>query len=143
MDKLPSGRPTIMLLSAPHNERIRRQASTLANWLQQQPDELDMDSVAWTLAVKRSQHRQRSAVVAESKARAMELLSALVRGGGTHTLLLPGRPIRKSPTAPSGSSVATVPSGKAWAARYWRRTGRLPILSSSSSTSSRMKWASL
>jgi 6-methylsalicylic acid synthase len=80
MDKLPSGRPTIMLLSASHNERIRRQASTLANWLQKQPDELDMDSVAWTLAVKRSQHRRRSAVVAESKARAMELLSALVRG---------------------------------------------------------------
>ena len=79
-DKLPSRQPTILLLSAPQDDRIRKQASTLVDWLQKQPDALDMDSVAWTLAAKRSQHKRRVAVVAESKAQAVEVLSAVAQG---------------------------------------------------------------
>jgi 6-methylsalicylic acid synthase len=90
-DKLPSKQPTMLLLSAPQDERIRKQASTLADWLKTQPDELDMNSVAWTLAVKRSQHKRRAAVVAESKTQAIELLSAVARGERNPQVVTPTR----------------------------------------------------
>ncbi|KAH7014669.1 6-methylsalicylic acid synthase [Macrophomina phaseolina] len=116
-DKLPSGQPTILLLSAPQDERIRKQASTLADWLQQQPDELDMDSVAWTLAVKRSQHRRRAAIVAESKAQAVELLSAMARG------------VRHPQTVAARASDSNKTNGAVWVfsghGAQWKGMGRV------------------
>lgn len=116
-DKLPSGQPTVLLLSAPHDERIRKQASTLADWLQQQPDELDMASVAWTLAVKRSQHRRRAAIVAESKAQAVELLSEMARG------------VRHPQTVAARASDSNKTNGAVWVfsghGAQWKGMGRV------------------
>lgn len=77
--KLPSDQPTMLVLSAPQDERVRKQAVSLGNWLQKQPDDLDMNAVAWTLANKRTHHKRRAAIVAGSKAQAIELLSSIAQ----------------------------------------------------------------
>ncbi|KAJ4348473.1 uncharacterized protein N0V89_009848 [Didymosphaeria variabile] len=120
--KLPSDQPTMLLLSAPHDERIRKQASTLANWLQQQPSELDMNSVAWTLAVKRSQHRRRAAIVAENKAQAIELLSSVAQGAKHPQIILQEKGSVKAPDSSKKEGAVWVFSGHG---AQWKGMGRM------------------
>ncbi|RMZ77839.1 hypothetical protein DV737_g4178, partial [Chaetothyriales sp. CBS 132003] len=72
--------PTVLLLSSPQRSRIKSLAANLARWLETTSDEIDLDSVAYTLAVKRGHHKFRSGIVAGSKAEAVELLNALAEG---------------------------------------------------------------
>ncbi|KAF2444313.1 hypothetical protein P171DRAFT_494589 [Karstenula rhodostoma CBS 690.94] len=120
-NKLPSSQPIMLPLSGPQDERLRKQAQTLANWLQQQPDELDMNSVAWTLAVKRSQHRRRAAVVAESKAQAIELLSVVAQGGNHPQIILQEKGSIKAPDSSKKEGAVWVFSGHG---AQWKGMGR-------------------
>ncbi|MCJ1466161.1 hypothetical protein MMC07_004780 [Pseudocyphellaria aurata] len=74
---------TILLLSAPQISRIGAAATRLAEWLESsrssQNEEVDLESVAYTLAVKRGHHKFRTAIIAKSLTEAVELLSALAQ----------------------------------------------------------------
>lgn len=73
--------PTMLLLSAPQSPRIKAAATSLADWLESskgpQNKKIDLDSVAYTLAVKRGHHKFRTAIIAKSPAEAVELLHVL------------------------------------------------------------------
>ncbi|MCJ1263393.1 hypothetical protein MMC22_003263 [Lobaria immixta] len=73
--------PTMLLLSAPQLPRIKAAATSLADWLESskgpQNKKIDLDSVAYTLAVKRGHHKFRTAIIAKSSAEAVELLHVL------------------------------------------------------------------
>ena len=75
---------TVLLLSAPQPSRIKSAAARLALWLKnsrnsrQQDD--GIDSVAYTLAVKREHHKFRAAIVTRNKTDAIELLQKLAEG---------------------------------------------------------------
>ncbi|RDL32629.1 uncharacterized protein BP5553_09085 [Venustampulla echinocandica] len=84
--KVPTGSPTILVLSAPQESRIKDAATDLASWLEDSPESVDLESVAYTLAVKRHHHRFRSVVVAESKIEAIQLLDDLARGKFSNTV---------------------------------------------------------
>ncbi|KAL5392032.1 hypothetical protein PMIN06_007732 [Paraphaeosphaeria minitans] len=120
--KLPSSQPIMLPLSAPQDERLRKQAQTLATWLQQQPDDLDMSSVAWTLAVKRSKHRRRAAIVAESKAQATELLSLLAQGANHPQIVLQEKGALKAPDSSRKEGTVWVFSGHG---AQWKGMGRV------------------
>lgn len=72
---------TVLLLSAPQPSRIKSDAARLALWLKSSRSSLQqdygIDSVAYTLAVKRGHHRFRAAIVTRNKAEAVELLQKL------------------------------------------------------------------
>ena len=72
---------TVLLLSAPQPSRIKSAAARLALWLKNSRNSLQqdygIDSVAYTLAVKREHHKFRAAVVTRSKTEAIELLQKL------------------------------------------------------------------
>lgn len=121
-NKLTSNQPFMLPLSAPQDERLRKQAQTLANWLQQQPDELDMNSVAWTLAVKRSQHKRRAAVVAENKAQAIELLSSVAQGINHPQIILQEKGSIKAPASSKKEGTVWVFSGHG---AQWKGMGRV------------------
>lgn len=74
---------TILLLSAPQISRIGAAAARLAEWLKTsrgpQNEKIDLDSVAYTLAVKRGHHKFRTAIIAKSPTEAVELLSAIAQ----------------------------------------------------------------
>lgn len=74
---------TMLLLSAPQLPRIKAAAANLAQWLESskgsQNQEVDLDSVAYTLAVKRGHHKFRTAIIAKSPTEAVELLTVLAQ----------------------------------------------------------------
>ncbi len=77
-----SGRSTILLLSAPQSSRIKNMAARLARWLEDRKpnDPVSLDSVAYTLAVRRGHHKFRTALVAENRADAINILSSIAQG---------------------------------------------------------------
>jgi len=56
---------TIITLSGTHSSRIKSTAAKLARWL-------NLNSMAYTLAVKRGHHKFRTAIIAETQAEAVE-----------------------------------------------------------------------
>lgn len=71
---------TMLLLSAPQSSRIKAAATSLAHWLESSKnEEIDLGSVAYTLAVKRGHHKFRTAIVAKSLTEAVDLLSGLAQ----------------------------------------------------------------
>ena len=68
----------MLLLSTLRLQCIKVAAASLANWLKSlkglQDEQIDKDSVAYTLAVKRGHHKFRTAIVAKSSMEAIELL---------------------------------------------------------------------
>ncbi|KAF1977129.1 polyketide synthase [Bimuria novae-zelandiae CBS 107.79] len=120
--RLPSDQPVMLPLSAPHDERIRKQAQTLANWLEKHPEDLDMNSVAWTLAVKRSQHRRRAVIVAENKAQAIELLSSVSQGTSHSQIILQEKASVKAPDSSKKEGAIWVFSGHG---AQWKGMGRV------------------
>ena len=64
----------LFLLSAHSKKATKESARQLSRWLQHQPGDLDMQSVAYTLAQRRSFMPWRMSLVAQSRA---ELLEAL------------------------------------------------------------------
>jgi 6-methylsalicylic acid synthase len=90
--------PTILLLSGPQAARVKKAAASLAYWLQQpksaQSEVADLDSVAYTLAVKRGHHKFRTAIVAEGRTEAIELLN-LVAQNRQNAQIFSGRTLTK------------------------------------------------
>ncbi|MCJ1241087.1 hypothetical protein MMC14_009091 [Varicellaria rhodocarpa] len=75
--------PTILLISAINLARIRASAVNLATWLEdcwKQKGEAELDSVAYTLAVKRGHHKVRTAIIADNRTEAISLLKAVAQG---------------------------------------------------------------
>ena len=75
---------TILLLSAPQSSRIKATAAKLARWLDN-PDHRSEDyawlnSIAYTLAVKRGHHQFRTAVAIKSRGDAVNILMSLAEG---------------------------------------------------------------
>lgn len=68
---------TVLLLSAPQSSRTKSAAARLALWLENQNYEIE--SVAYTLAVKRGHHKFRTAIVTGSRAEAIGLLQKLAQ----------------------------------------------------------------
>ena len=75
---------TVLLLSGPQSSRINAAAANLATWLGQSRTllnkDIDLESVAYTLAVKRGHHKFRTAIVAKTQIEAIELLTAVAKG---------------------------------------------------------------
>ena len=75
--------PVILLLSAPSSSRIKVAASDLAHFLAMSEEfrngEIDLQSVAYTLAVKRGHHRFRTAILADSQTEAVHLLNEVTQ----------------------------------------------------------------
>lgn len=75
---------TILLLSAPQSSRIKNTAAKLARWLQDSEHNADdpgrLDSIAYTLAVKRGHHKIRTAAIVESRADAINILNSIAQG---------------------------------------------------------------
>lgn len=76
--------PVVLLLSAPQASRLGPAAAGLASWLknptQSVDDECGLESIAYTLAVKRGHHKFRTAIVAKTKSEAIELLDLFAQG---------------------------------------------------------------
>lgn len=81
---LASKDSTILLLSAPQSSRIKSAAAKLARWLEDSElkanNPAELDSLAYTLAVKRGHHKFRTAVVVDSRADAVNLLNSIAQG---------------------------------------------------------------
>ncbi|MCJ1423702.1 hypothetical protein MMC29_001586 [Sticta canariensis] len=110
----------MLLLSAPRSKRIKVAAASLACWLKSlkgsQNEEIDLDSVAYTLAVKRGHHKFRTAIVAKSSMEAIELLSVFAQD-------------KKSPQICTGSALAKDDSnGTVWVfsghGAQWKEMGQ-------------------
>ena len=75
--------PAILLLSAPSSSRIKNAASELARFLgaskELKNNEIDLHSIAYSLAVKRGHHKFRSAIVADSTIEAIKLLNEVAQ----------------------------------------------------------------
>lgn len=75
---------TILLLSAPQSSRIKDTAAKLARWLQDSEHDAEdpgrLDSIAYTLAVKRGHHNFRTAAIVESRADAINVLNSIAQG---------------------------------------------------------------
>lgn len=75
---------TILLLSAPQSSRIKNTAAKLARWLQDSEHNVEdpgrLDSIAYTLAVKRGHHNFRTAAIVESRADAINILNSIAQG---------------------------------------------------------------
>ena len=75
---------SLLLLSAPQASRTRSFAAKLVQWLQdyevEHPGKDIIQSVAYTLGVKRGHHKFRTALVAETQAEAIKLLHAVADG---------------------------------------------------------------
>lgn len=75
--------PTMLLLSAPQLPCIKAAATSMADWSESSKDlqneEIGLDSVAYTLAVKRGHHKFRTAIIAKYPAEAVELLHVLAQ----------------------------------------------------------------
>ncbi|KAF4636551.1 hypothetical protein G7Y89_g1535 [Cudoniella acicularis] len=82
--RISTGAPTVLIISAPQESRIKDVAKDLASWLSVSEEDTNLDSVAYTLAVKRHQHKFRAAIVAEDKANAIQLLTDLAEGKSTN-----------------------------------------------------------
>ncbi|KAL9584149.1 MAG: hypothetical protein Q9203_004782 [Teloschistes exilis] len=75
--------PTLLLLSAPSSSRLKTAASDLAHFLgaseEVRSHQIDLHSIAYTLAVKRGHHRFRTAIVADSLTEAIYLLNEVTQ----------------------------------------------------------------
>lgn len=75
--------PIILLLSAPQASRIMAVAAKLAHFIvsceELRENQIDLDSISYTLAVKRGHHKFRAAIVAESQTEAVHLLNELAQ----------------------------------------------------------------
>ena len=71
--------PAILLLSAPSSSRVKVAASELAHFLgasqELRSNQIDLHSIAYTLAIKRGHHKFRTALVADSPIEAIKLLN--------------------------------------------------------------------
>ncbi len=75
--------PTVLLLSAPQPARTKVSAANIASWLEDpdcQRHQNDLDSLAYTFAVKRGHHKFRTAIIAENQSEAVKLLKAVSQG---------------------------------------------------------------
>lgn len=75
---------TILLLSAPQSIRIKATAAKLARWLDDSDHKADepawLNSIAYTLAVKRGHHQFRTAIAVESREDAVNLFKSIAQG---------------------------------------------------------------
>lgn len=75
---------TILLLSAPQSSRIKDMAIKLQRWLDDSDHKTEdlawLNSIAYTLAVKRGHHQFRTAVAVQSRKDAVDLLKVLAEG---------------------------------------------------------------
>ncbi|MBU3062191.1 acyltransferase domain-containing protein [Nocardia sp. NEAU-G5] len=69
----------MFVLSAASEEALRRRADDLAGWLSMRPGEIPLDSLAHTLAIRRSHLEHRAAVIASGEADLIEKLGALAK----------------------------------------------------------------
>lgn len=69
---------SLLVLSAISQNRLKMSAAKLAGWLRGHLD-VELSSVAYTLAVKRGHHKHRIAVVADSNAEAADFLDAVAQ----------------------------------------------------------------
>lgn len=78
-----AGDLTVLLLSAPQPARLKSAAARLALWLKDSwnihNQDYEIDSVAYTLAFKRTHHKFRAAIVTGSRAEAIELLQKIAQ----------------------------------------------------------------
>ncbi|KAL8663152.1 MAG: hypothetical protein Q9202_004084 [Teloschistes flavicans] len=75
--------PTLLLLSAPSKSRLKTVASDLAHFLgaseEVRSHQIDLHSIAYTLAVKRGHHKFRTAIVVDSPTEAIHLLNEVTQ----------------------------------------------------------------
>ena len=83
LSRSPGKEPAILLLSAPSSSRIKTTASDLAHFLgasdELRNNEIDLHSIAYTLAIKRGHHKFRTAIVADSPIEAVKLLNEVAQ----------------------------------------------------------------
>ncbi|KAI3325541.1 hypothetical protein HD806DRAFT_450461 [Xylariaceae sp. AK1471] len=101
-----------LCLSAPQESRLPAAAASLAHWLETEGSDIPLDDVATTLASRRSHHKFRATVTAESKSEAILLLQRLSQS-------------RDGPFISRGSSTGT---GVVWVfsghGSHWPEMGR-------------------
>ena len=83
LSRSPGEEPAILLLSAPSSLRIKVAASELAHFLgasqELRNNQVDLHSVAYSLAVKRGHHKFRTAILADSPIEAVKLLNEVAQ----------------------------------------------------------------
>lgn len=88
------GKPTVLLLSAPHEKRLAPQVKLLADWMCGDGAKNSLESIASTLAVRRNHHEMRAAIVVDSYDDAVASLEAFASGQPT-TATFSGRTLGK------------------------------------------------
>ncbi|KAJ3577905.1 hypothetical protein NPX13_g2665 [Xylaria arbuscula] len=101
-----------LCLSAPQESRLPTVAASLARWLETEGADVPLDYVATTLASRRSHHKFRATITAESKSEAILLLQRLSEGRDGPFI---------SRGSSSGSGVVWVFSGHG---SHWPEMGR-------------------
>lgn len=109
---------TIITLSGTHSSRIKSTAAKLARWLEGSQQN-NLDSMAYTLAVKRGHHKFRTAIIAETQAEAVEFLDK-VAIEQQHPQIVRGHTLSKE----NDNGAVWVFSGHG---AQWRGMGQMPI----------------
>ncbi|KAL8689084.1 MAG: hypothetical protein Q9218_005164 [Villophora microphyllina] len=122
LSRAPSDQdPALLLLSAPSAVRLKAAASDLAHFLGASEEvrnhQINLHSIAYTLAVKRGHHKFRTAIVADSSTEAIHLLNEVTQSRSSPHIFT-GRastPPDKSNAAPGSDGISPDGSGRAGA----------------------------
>ncbi|MFE5563949.1 acyltransferase domain-containing protein [Amycolatopsis japonica] len=98
-------RERLFALSAASEEALARRAGDLADWLSKQGDEISLDSLAHTLAIRRSHLGYRAVVTASNRRELIELLHDVVHDEPADDV------VRGSPLPDPGTGLVWVFSG--------------------------------